>query len=52
VSAWAESRHQIALSLYDLAVGAAEVVLSMVKTHHKVWMGGTMIANPYARSLS
>jgi hypothetical protein len=48
VSAWAESRRQIALSFYDLADGAAEVVLSAIKTHHKVWMGGTMIENPYA----
>jgi hypothetical protein len=50
VTAWATSRQQLALSLYNLEVIDAGAVYFLAKTHRKVWMGGLLIENPYATS--
>jgi hypothetical protein len=47
VTAWARSRGQISVCLYDLEVFGGDIIIPIVKCHPKVWMGGVVVQHPY-----
>jgi hypothetical protein len=44
---WARTYPQVVVCFYDLDVFGGEVVIPIIKTHTKVWMGGAVVENPY-----
>jgi hypothetical protein len=47
VARWVRSGDQIAVCLYDLELFGGDLLVPMIKAHRKVWMGGTLVENPY-----
>jgi hypothetical protein len=48
VAAWTTSYPQSCVCMYDLE-RFGSVALAVIKAHPRVWMGGVMLENPYAR---
>jgi hypothetical protein len=44
---WARTYPQVVVCFYDLDVFGGDVVIPIIKTHTKVWMGGAVVENPY-----